>query len=227
VLAALGVAVLLALALAWELARPASARALARVRALIAAWSAADASSSPARGDCDDLNDPGRERRAQRRARALLRSCVGEEDWEMYSQLGFLRVSGRVPAGANEECAYLIYPHAPIVAYAPRTGALLGEYCLVLDAPPARAHARAWRGRRSGGGARLPDADDVLAKWMLLSGDEQQVLAQANLHMPGRQLDPRAVARDLARLAQWERERRRAPTSAGSLRALCPSPRST
>ena len=28
--------------------------------------------------------DPGRERRAEARARELLRSCVSDEDWEMY-----------------------------------------------------------------------------------------------------------------------------------------------
>ncbi len=38
--------------------------------------------------------DPGRERRAEQRARALLRSCVSEHDWEMYRDLGFLRVRG-------------------------------------------------------------------------------------------------------------------------------------
>ena len=36
--------------------------------------------------------DPGRERRAEQRARELLRSCVNEEEWGMYSDLGFLRV---------------------------------------------------------------------------------------------------------------------------------------
>ena len=35
--------------------------------------------------------DPGRERRAELRARALLRSCVEEEDWAMYRDLGFIR----------------------------------------------------------------------------------------------------------------------------------------
>ena len=38
--------------------------------------------------------DPGRERRAELRARALLRSCVEEPDWAMYRDLGFLRVRG-------------------------------------------------------------------------------------------------------------------------------------
>ena len=36
--------------------------------------------------------DPGRERRAEQTARELLRSCVGEEEWAMYRQLGFIRV---------------------------------------------------------------------------------------------------------------------------------------
>ncbi len=66
--------------------------------------------------------DPGRERRAEQRARALLRSCVEEQDWAMYRDLGFLRVWGALAeSGGGEEpaYAYLIYPHKPIVAYVP------------------------------------------------------------------------------------------------------------
>ncbi len=40
------------------------------------------------------LYDPGRERRAEQRARELLRSCVNEEEWAMYRDLGFIRVWG-------------------------------------------------------------------------------------------------------------------------------------
>ena len=39
--------------------------------------------------------DPGRERRAEQRARQLLRSCVNDEEWAMYRDLGFIRVWGR------------------------------------------------------------------------------------------------------------------------------------
>src|ERR687893_603976 len=42
-----------------------------------------------------DLYDPGRERRAEQRARELLRSCVNAEDWAMYRDLGFIRVAGK------------------------------------------------------------------------------------------------------------------------------------
>ena len=38
--------------------------------------------------------DPGRERRAEQRARQLLRSCVNDEEWAMYRDLGFVRVWG-------------------------------------------------------------------------------------------------------------------------------------
>ena len=67
--------------------------------------------------------DPGRERRAEQTARELLRSCVGEEEWAMYRELGFIRVWGtQVSArSGGVEYAYLIYPHRPIVAYAPQT----------------------------------------------------------------------------------------------------------
>ena len=46
-------------------------------------------------------HDPGRERRAEQRARALLRSCVNEEEWAMYRDLGFVRVWGRGGEGAG------------------------------------------------------------------------------------------------------------------------------
>ena len=42
------------------------------------------------------------------------------------------------------------------------------------------------------GSARLPDSDDVLAKWMALTGDERHLIDQANMHLPGRQVDPQA-----------------------------------
>jgi hypothetical protein len=60
------------------------------------------------------------------------------------------------------------------------------------------------------GSSRLPDSDDVLAKWMALTGDETRLIATANMHLPGRQLDPARVKRDLWRLSQWERARMRA-----------------
>jgi hypothetical protein len=139
--------------------------------------------------------DPGRERRAEQRARKLLRSCVNEHEWAMYRDLGFLRVCGRT----GERCAYLIYPHRPIVAYLSQTGALLNEYCVAFP-----DHSRPY------GSERLPDSDDVLAKWMALTADERRLIADANMHLPGRQIDARRVKRDLQRLKAWEQERERA-----------------
>ncbi len=55
---------------------------------------------------------------------------------------------------------------------------------------------------------RLPDSDDVLAKWMALSGDERRLIADANMHAPGKQLDPRQVGRDLLRLGEWQGRQR-------------------
>src|SRR5205085_8171426 len=75
------------------------------------------------------IHDPGRERRAEQRARALLKSCVNEEEWAMYRDLGFIRVWGRASSD-SVEYAYLVYPHKPIVAYLPQTGVLLNEYCV-------------------------------------------------------------------------------------------------
>jgi hypothetical protein len=151
------------------------------------------------------LFDPGRERRAEQRARELLRSCVNEEEWAMYRDLGFIRVWGGQADGLREAgtgrgapYAYLIYPHRPIVAYLAQTHRLLSEYCVEFPDDT-----------RPYGSALLPDSDDVLAKWMALTGDERRLISTANMHLPGRQLDPAQVARDLWRLAQWERARMR------------------
>jgi hypothetical protein len=147
--------------------------------------------------------DPGRERRAEQRARQLLRSCVGEEEWAMYCDLGFIRVWGMQADGPGEGSggapyAYLIYPHKPIVAYLAQTQRLLNEYCVTFPDET-----------RPYGSALLPDSDDVLAKWMALTGDERRLIATANMPLPGRQLDPAKIKRDLWRLAQWERARMR------------------
>ncbi len=149
------------------------------------------------------LYDPGRERRAELRARELLRSCVNGEEWGMYRDLGFIRVAGRhtrrdADRGGRTAYAYLVYPHKPIVAYLPATGRLLSEYC--VEFPDLSG---------DGGPARLPASDDVLAKWMALTSDEDRVIRRANMHLVGRQLDPVRVRRDLWRLAEWERRRQR------------------
>jgi hypothetical protein len=141
--------------------------------------------------------NPGRERRAERRARELLREVVSVEDVEMYEDLGFLSVPGGSVDGSGY--AYLIYPHRPIVAYDTATGELLNEYCVAF---PDRSEPA--------DGERLPDADDLLAKWMTLHGGERRLIETANMHVPGRQLDPRQVRRDLARLREWRAARARA-----------------
>jgi hypothetical protein len=148
-----------------------------------------------------DLYDPGRERRAEQRARELLRSCVNAEEWAMYRDLGFIRIAGRharreADRGRGPAYAYLVYPHKPIVAYVPGSGQLLSEYCVEF---PDLAGGE--------GRARLPASDDVLAKWMALTSDEDRVIRRANMHLVGRQLDPARVRRDLWRLAEWERRR--------------------
>jgi hypothetical protein len=161
--------------------------------------------------------DPGRERRAEQRARALLRSCVNEEEWAMYRDLGFLRIWGRLADGPGQPgraaegapYAYLVYPHKPIVAYLPQTRELLSEHCVQFPDET-----------RPYGSALLPDSDDVLAKWMALTGDEQRLITNANMHLPGRQIDPKQIRRDLWRLGQWEQERlRRAARNDGHVAA--------
>jgi hypothetical protein len=184
-----------------------------------------------------DNYDPGRELRAEQRARALLRSCVNEEEWSMYSELGFLRIwgtlaerplvartggallhfvgmrSSRARGGTETPYAYLVYPHKPILAYIPQSGVVLGEYCVEF---PDTTYPY--------GSARLPDADDVLAKWVALTTEERSLIEQSNMHLPGRQIGIAQARRDLARLSCWERERlgsrRRASLRAGSVPAL-------
>ncbi|PZS08277.1 MAG: hypothetical protein DLM64_12805 [Solirubrobacterales bacterium] len=195
-LLALAATALVALALLSDLIVPRLEDAVARLRAR--------RSRAPA-----IAFDPGRERRAEQRARELLRSCVNDEEWAMYRDLGFIRVWGSRADGPAQlqgtggaPYAYLIYPHRAIIAYLAQTHRLLSEYCVTFP-----DHTRPY------GSSRLPDSDDVLAKWMALTGDEQRLISTANMHLPGRQLDPAQVTRDLWRLAQWERARLRAATT--------------
>jgi hypothetical protein len=223
-------ALLALLIVALVLALPSAGRALGRLRRR-----ARKRRAARARQEALTVPDPGRERRAEQRARELLRSCVNEEEWAMYRDLGFIRVHGtqtaaRRSAGAGEvgsgrsggpkgadglephpgrrdaahrqsaerrpSYAYLIYPQKPIVAFVPETRQLLSEYCVEFP-ELAAAVSR----------TRLPDSDDVLAKWMALTGDERRLIADANMHLPGRQVDPARVRRDIWRLAEWERQR--------------------
>ena len=145
---------------------------------------------------------PRAPRRAARpRAAALVRQRGGVGDVprpRVHPGLGRARAGAarsgggsageRRPAGAPY--AYLVYPHKPIVAYLPQTRELLSEYC--VEFPDET---------RPYGSARLPDSDDVLAKWMALTGDERRVIGLANMHLPGRQVDPKQVRRDLWRLS--------------------------
>jgi hypothetical protein len=134
--------------------------------------------------------DPARERRAEERARELLRSTAGDEALEMYERLGFLSLENE-----RGEYGYLIYPQRPLVGYDARNGQPLSEYCV-----------RFRDGSDPEAGERLPDADDVLAKWLALRMDEAHTLGTANVHPLGRQLDPAMVRRDLAALQAWRHQ---------------------
>ncbi|WP_210492747.1 hypothetical protein [Patulibacter sp. SYSU D01012] len=147
-------------------------------------------------------HDGRAERRdAERTARELLRTCLDLESWEMYRDLGFVRVwgtLGRAPAPAGRRpapgvaYAYLVYPHRPHVVYLPQTTTLLGECAVELAGSTAE---------------ELAPSDDLLAHWMALTGDEPGVVAAAHIATPGSDLSRRAVRRDLWRLREWERER--------------------
>jgi hypothetical protein len=158
--------------------------------------------------------DPGTERRAERRARALLRSIVNRDEWDMYRDLGFIRVIGRnaVDSTGTGAYCYLIYPHKPIVAYLPGSHSLMSEYCVEFPDHDERVY-----------GPKLPDSDDVLAKWMMIRADEEDLIRRANMHLPGRQVDPQQVRRDLWRLNVWERERRGRVRVAGDSGSVAPA----
>src|SRR3954452_3770930 len=119
-LPAISASLIVVLVLLWDVGWPLASERIARWRA--------------GRQKVEELEgyDPGRERRAEQRARMLLRSCVNEEEWAMYRDLGFLRVWGGLSDGPMGErdsrgatSASLIYPHKPIVAYLPQTRRLL------------------------------------------------------------------------------------------------------
>ena len=133
--------------------------------------------------------DPERDARAELRARQLLRDAAGPKVASMYESLGFVSVEGN-------GYGFLIYPHRPIVAYDAGTGELLSEYCVRFP-----------DGSEPLAGEWLPDADDVLAKWMALLADERRLIDAANMHLPGRQLDPAMVRRDLATVREWRESR--------------------
>jgi hypothetical protein len=116
---------------------------------------------------------------AELRARDLLRSVVGDELADMYESLGFLATE------EDGEFGYLVYPQRPIVSYDARSGELLSEHCVRFP------------------DEELPDADDVLAKWMSLTADPTHFLGIAALDRIGRQHDPEMVRRDLAALRAW------------------------
>jgi len=135
--------------------------------------------------------DPGRERRAEARARELMRSIVSAEEYAMYTELGFIALEGD-----GQGYGYLLYPHRPIVAYDSDSDELLSEYCVEF---PDRSEPAL--------GERLPDADDVLAKWMSLRAGERDLISVANMHVPGRRVDPGRVRRDLIQMRGWQARR--------------------
>ena len=122
---------------------------------------------------------------ADAKARELMRSVLSADDFRTYEELGFISVPGRGDPASGY--AYLVYPHRPLVAYETATGRLLTEYCV----------------RFEDAGERLPDADDVLAKWIAVSGGERELIATANVGPPGKQIEPAHLRRDLERLRAW------------------------
>ena len=137
----------------------------------------------------------------------------------MYRDLGFIRVWGGAGRAARASArrdragapyAYLSTRTSRSSPTCRRPRELLNEYCVAFPDET-----------RPYGSARLPDSDDVLAKWMALTGDERRLIATANMHLPGRQVDPEQVRRDLWRL-QPVGARARAGAAAAAAKAVSP-----
>ncbi len=138
---------------------------------------------------------------AERRSLELLRSVVNPDEWQMFQDLGFICVAGRLRArrggaAAGPRHRYLIYPHLPLVALLPHSMAPVREYCVQFPDRSAVA-----------GSPRLPAGDDVLAKWMTLRADEERLLSYANVAGPGCQVPLGRIERDLGRLERWSARR--------------------
>lgn len=150
-----------------------------------------------------EVADPGVAHRAEQQARRMLRASASTEDWELYDELGLIRVWGRGRNGPAQggtratrqgaTYAYLVYPSGPVVSYLPKTLELLGELT------PAEEITR---------DARTP-TDVVLATWLALCDREDEVVRESGFHLPGHRTDVEAVRRDLWRLTQWEQARLR------------------
>ena len=129
--------------------------------------------------------------RASRRARAreLLRSVVSATSTRCTRSSASSRSTAATASAATATCSTRTGRSSPTT---PRTGELLNEYCVGF---PDRSEPRA--------GQRLPDADDVLAKWMALRGDERELIVGGE-HAPARApARPRPGAARPDRLREW------------------------
>ena len=156
--------------------------------------------------------DPGRERRAEQRARELLRSCVDERSGRCTatsaSCASGVRLGDHGRRARGAPYAYLIYPHKPIVAYVPQTRRLLNEYCVAFPDHAALRQPAAARLRRR---AREVDGADRRRARADRRGEH------APARTPGR---PRRGARATSRAsragsASAPRAHRRSPPSDG------------
>jgi hypothetical protein len=149
---------------------------------------------------------------AERRSLELLRSVVNPDEWGMFTDLGFICVTGRRFRRDGREALpryrYLIYPHLPLVALLPRSMAPVREYCIQF--PELEL---------GGTDGLLPTGDDVLAKWMTVRADEDRLVAFANVCNAGCQIPLNQIERDLRRYARWQALRESAPDAAPAMSA--------
>jgi hypothetical protein len=151
---------------------------------------------------------------AEERSLELLRSVINPEEWEMFTELGFICVTGKRGRRASRRgfslprYRYLIYPHLPLVALLPRSMAPVREYCVQFPDMSLGATS-----------PTLPKGDDVLAKWMTLRADEDRLLSYANVCNAGCQIPLSQIERDLKRLERWHARRQRAAAIAAQATA--------
>lgn len=137
---------------------------------------------------------------ADHRSLELLRSVVNDDEWAMFTDLGFICATGRRFRRDGREALpryrYLIYPHLPLVALLPRSMAPVREYCIQFPELDGDDEA-----------GTLPLGDDVLAKWMTVRADEDRLLTWANVSNAGCQIPLSRIERDIRRLARWQAAR--------------------
>ena len=148
--------------------------------------------------------DPGRERRAEQRARELLqvlRQRGGVGDVPRPRLPPRLGRPGRGPEAPRATWGASPTPTSSTPTSRSWPTCRRPASCSTSTASSSRTR----RGRTARRGCPTPTTCSP-SGWRSRA-TSARLITEANMHLPGRQVDPRQVQRDLWRLGQWERER--------------------